>query len=244
MDKSIMVTKIPFLKNLLGVLLTILLTSQFVWAQTDPQLLSHEELRGRAMQFLTTLPGVTHESKIKVNLPDPKLSLVNCDSLEFFLPAGSSQHGNMRLGVSCKAPQAWSLYLVASILQPAMHYITLRAMEKGQSVNPNDVMATPVYEHHPPNGLINDLQELAGRTLIRPLPAGVSLRSNDLHTEPTLTRGQTVKIIATGKGFGITYQGKSLANAMAGETVQVRTQSNHIISGIARTGGIVEVSGN
>ncbi|WP_262966169.1 flagellar basal body P-ring formation chaperone FlgA [Methylobacter psychrophilus] len=239
-----MIITVRFLKNLLGILLIALLPSQFSWAQTDTQLQSHEELRGRAIQFLSSLPGITHESKIKVNLPDPHLSLVNCESLEFFLPAGSGQRGNMRLGARCTAPQSWSLYLIASILQPVTHYITLRAMEKGQTVTANDVMASPVYEHHPPKNLINDLQELAGRTLIRPLPAGASLRSNDLHTEPTLTRGQTVKIIATGKGFGITYEGKSLANAMAGETVQVRTQSNHIISGIARTGGIVEISGH
>ena len=239
-----MVTKVPFLKNLLGILLFALLPRQFVWAQTDPQLQSHEELRGRAMQFLTTLPGITHDTKIKVNLPDPQLSLTTCDALEFFLPTGSNQRGNIRLGVRCTSPQPWSLYLGASILQPAMHYITLRAMEKGQTVNPNDVIATPVYENHPPISLISDPQELAGRTLIRPLRAGVSLRNNDLRTEPTLTRGQTVKIIATGKGFDITYEGKSLANAVAGETVQVRTQSNHIISGIARAGGIVEISGN
>lgn len=239
-----MIITVRFLKNLLGILLIALLPSQFTWAQTDTQLQSHEELRGRAIQFLTSLPGITHDSKIKVNLPDPRLSLVNCESLEFFLPSSSSQRGNIRLGARCTAPQSWSLYLIASILQPVTHYITLRAMEKGRTVTANDVIASPVYEQHPPKGLINDLQELAGRTLIRPLPAGASLRSNDLHTEPTLTRGQTVKIIATGKGFGITYEGKSLASAMAGETVQVRTQSNHIISGIARTGGIVEISGH
>jgi len=239
-----MVTKIPFFKNLLSALLTILLSSQLAWAQTDPQLLSHEELRGRAMQFLTTLPGVTHDTKIKVNLPDPQLTLTTCESLEFYLPTGSNQRGNIRLGARCTLPQAWSIYLGASVLQPAMHYITLRAMQKGQTVTPNDLIATPVYEHHPPAGLVSDLQELGGRTLIRPLRAGVSLRNNDLRTEPILTRGQTVKIIATGKGFGITYEGKSLANAVAGESVQVRTQSNHIISGIARTGGIVEVPGN
>jgi flagella basal body P-ring formation protein FlgA len=239
-----MVTKARFLKTLLCLPLIVLLPTQFVWAQTDTQMQSHEELRGRAIQFLTTLPGVTHDTKIKVNLPDPQLSLAACDSLEFFLPTGSSQRGDIRLGARCTTPQAWSLYLGASILQPVTHYITLRAMEKGQPVNPNDLIATPVYEHHPPAGLISDLQQLTDRTLIRALPAGASLRSNDLRTEPTLIRGQTVKIIATGKGFGITYEGKSLANAMAGETVQVRTPSKQIISGIARAGGIVEVSGN
>ncbi|MEY3288956.1 MAG: flagellar basal body P-ring formation protein FlgA [Pseudomonadota bacterium] len=244
MKKINMVTTIRFFKNLLGILLIAMLSNHYACAQTDTQLQSHEELRGRAIQFLSTLPGVTHESKIKVNLPDPQLSLVSCESLEFFLPTGSNQRGNMRLGARCTAPQVWSLYLGASILQPVTHYITLRAMDKGQTVNPNDLMATSVYEHNPPTGLINDIQQLAGRTLVRPLPAGASLRNNDLRIEPTLIRGQTVKIIATGKGFGITYEGKSLANAAAGETVQVRTQSNHIINGIARTGGIVEVSGN
>ncbi len=239
-----MLTKVPFLKNLLGSLLITLLPSQFVWAQTDPQLQNHEELRDRAMQFLTTLPGVTHDTKINVNLPDPQLSLTTCNALEFFLPAGSHPRGNIRLGARCTAPQSWSLYLGASVLQPAVHYITLRAMEKGQTVNPIDVIATPIYEQHPPTGLVSDPQELAGRTLIRPLRAGVSLRSNDLHTEPTLTRGQSVKIMATGKGFDITYQGTSLANAAVGEVVQVRTPSNHIVSGIARAGGIVEVSGH
>jgi flagella basal body P-ring formation protein FlgA len=64
----------------------------------------------------------------------------------------------------------------------------------------------------------------------------------DLHPEPSLTRGQTVKIIGIGSGFQITRTGQLLANANPGQKTQVRTASKQIITGIARSGGIVEVS--
>jgi flagella basal body P-ring formation protein FlgA len=54
-------------------------------------------------------------------------------------------------------------------------------------------------------------------------------------------QGQNVKTVSNGPGFSVSSEGKALSNAVAGQLVQVRTNSGETVSGIARPGGIVEV---
>jgi len=48
--------------------------------------------------------------------------------------------------------------------------------------------------------------------------------------------------VSTGVGFSVSSEGKALGNALAGQIVQVRTNNGQTVSGIARPGGVVEVS--
>jgi flagella basal body P-ring formation protein FlgA len=55
-------------------------------------------------------------------------------------------------------------------------------------------------------------------------------------------QGQTVKTVSRGAGFSVSSEGRALHNAQEGQIVQVRTPSGQTVSGIARSGGIVEMS--
>ena len=55
-------------------------------------------------------------------------------------------------------------------------------------------------------------------------------------------QGQNVKTISSGAGFSVSSDGKALNNAAEGQVVQVRTNTGQTVSGIARPGGIVEIS--
>jgi flagella basal body P-ring formation protein FlgA len=48
--------------------------------------------------------------------------------------------------------------------------------------------------------------------------------------------------ISNGPGFTVSSSGKALTNALEGQLVQVRTDSGQTVSGIARAGGVVEIS--
>ena len=53
---------------------------------------------------------------------------------------------------------------------------------------------------------------------------------------------EDVKTISSGAGFSVSSDGKALNNAAEGQVVQVRTNTGQTVSGIARPGGIVEIS--
>jgi flagella basal body P-ring formation protein FlgA len=50
-----------------------------------------------------------------------------------------------------------------------------------------------------------------------------------------------VKLVSEGPGFRVSAEGRALGNAADGQLVQVRAPSGQTVSGIARSGGIVEV---
>jgi flagella basal body P-ring formation protein FlgA len=53
--------------------------------------------------------------------------------------------------------------------------------------------------------------------------------------------GDAVQVMAVGTGFAAQTPGKALTAAADGQTAQVALPGGKVLSGIARTGGIVEV---
>ena len=228
--------------RMLLVVLAGLLHSPSAWPETESSYQDLEQLRQQALVFLQHLPGIVSTSRISVGSIDTRLKLTACPKVEFSLPNNSQQRDNIRLSLRCSAPNSWSLFVSASILESKTYFITRTGLDKDHVIQNQDVIATEVFQTHTPPGAISDSQKFLGRSLTHPLFAGVAVRMTDLHPEPSLTRGQTVKIIGIGSGFQITRTGQLLANANPGQKTQVRTASKQIITGIARSGGIVEVS--
>jgi flagella basal body P-ring formation protein FlgA len=74
------------------------------------------------------------------------------------------------------------------------------------------------------------------------LPAGTPLRLDALKSKPVVQQNQAVRIVSRGENFSVSGEGKAIGNAGEGQVVQVRTQRGAIVSGTARTGGIVEIT--
>jgi flagella basal body P-ring formation protein FlgA len=68
------------------------------------------------------------------------------------------------------------------------------------------------------------------------------LRADALRAKQAVTQGQVVRLIAGGAGFQVSGEGRALASAADGQTLQVRTAGGTVISGVARAGGTVEVA--
>ena len=231
----------PYLQ--IGVLLACLVFVENTWPQTFQQQ-DLQLLREQAIQYLKQLPGLSADAQIKVSPVDPQLKLASCSAIEFFLPNNSHQRGNLRLGARCSEPQVWSIYLGASILESKTYFVTRKPLPKDYSIQSSDLVASQVYDSNNSPSLITDPEQITGRILTHPIAAGVALRQQDLRSEASLQRGQIVKIVAKGSGFTISNQGQLLANAIAGQSARVMTASKQIITGIARSGGIVEVAVN
>lgn len=218
-----------------------LITPRFAAADTEMAFQDLEKIRVEALGYLQDLPGFDKSARVTMGTIDTQLRLAACPHLEFSLPGNGNYRGHIRLGVRCPEPNAWSLFLSATVLTPKTYYITRNELSKNHPIQKEDIIATEVFQANTPQGAINDPLQLMGRTLTHPLLAGATVRNTDLQTEPSLARGQTVQIVGVGTGFQITRTGQLLANANAGEPAQVKTASKQIITGIARSGGIVEV---
>jgi flagella basal body P-ring formation protein FlgA len=61
--------------------------------------------------------------------------------------------------------------------------------------------------------------------------------------QPMVVRqGQNVRVVSGGAGFQVSGEGRAMANALAGQVVQVRLASGQVISGIAQNDGSIAVA--
>ncbi len=51
-----------------------------------------------------------------------------------------------------------------------------------------------------------------------------------------------IKLMSSGPGFQVTTEARALNNAAEGQTAQAKTPGGQLVSGIARAGGILEVT--
>lgn len=196
----------------------------------------------QAEQFLRRLPGVNNATQIHVNPIDSSLQLPACDHLVFFLSNPHFNRGSLRLNANCNQPQTWSIFIAATVLDPISYWVSNKALVKNQVLSRHDIAEQKTYHSALGSNLVTGFQQIQGRPLAHDLPAGSSLHLRDFLIDPKLSRGQTVTLLSSKSGFKISNQGKLLSDAIAGERTKVKTSSKQIISGIARSGGIVEIN--
>jgi flagellar basal body P-ring formation protein FlgA len=93
-----------------------------------------------------------------------------------------------------------------------------------------------------PPGTVTDATLALGRTLTMGITSGRPLRSDMLRQPYAVQQGQNVKILSSGKGFRVSSDGRALNNATEGQVAQARTSNGQTLSGIARAGGIIDMS--
>jgi flagellar basal body P-ring formation protein FlgA len=173
---------------------------------------------------------------------DPNLNLAECVAPEVFLPAGSRAWGKTSVGVRCSAPVAWTIYVQANVSIKTQYVIAATPLMQGHIVTEQDVMVAEGDVAQLPPGVFTDASQVIGRTVNMSLIAGSVLRQDMLKLAPVVQQGQAVLVTSNGKGFSVSAEGTALKNASEGQIVQVKVESGQVVSGIAHTGGKVEVS--
>ncbi|WP_291991022.1 flagellar basal body P-ring formation chaperone FlgA [Candidatus Accumulibacter sp. ACC007] len=185
------------------------------------------------------LPGKVTYS---VGRLDQHAQEASCSAYEPFLPQGSRLWGRTTVGVRCLAPDAWTIYVPVQISIAGSYLVTARQLNRGQVISAADVFAQRGDLGSLPASVVTDLAQAIGKTVKNGVAAGQPLRS-DLLTAPwAVQQGQSVKLQSTGAGFSVSNEGKALNNASDGQIAQVRTASGQVVSGVARPGGVVEVT--
>ena len=122
------------------------------------------------------------------------------------------------------------------------YVITAAPLAQGHAVGATDIVKIKGDLTSLPNGIITDASQAIGRTVVISLPSGAPLRGDSLRTQPAVQQGQSVRVVSSGPGFRVSTEARALNNASEGQIAQARTASGQVVSGIAKAGGVVEVS--
>ena len=190
----------------------------------------------------TETQGLPGKVTYTISPLDRRTQLSPCDSFEPFLPAGSRLWGKSTIGVRCLGPSNWTVFIPVRVNVSGPYVVSARPMTAGHLIDADDVTVRNGDLNTLPSKAITDPAQAVGKTVKLGMAAGQPLRSDQLVAPWVVQQGYTVKTVSKGNGFSVSSEGVALANAVAGQAVQVRTPSGQTISGIARPGGIVEVS--
>jgi flagella basal body P-ring formation protein FlgA len=190
-------------------------------------------------------PGLRVE--VKVGQLDPRLKLAPCAQVQPYLPSGTRLWGAARIGLRCvDGATRWNVFLpvTVSVYGPAL--VTATALVAGSTLSAQDLKTAEVDLAARPGAVLTQAQAqadpLVGRTLARALPAGEPLRAADLRARQWFAAGDTVRIVAAGRGWRIHGEGQALNPGVEGLPVRVRTESGRIVSGMAVAERQVEVA--
>jgi len=210
---------------------------------TAPPRQDLDVLRKTAEQFLQTqATGLPGEVRVTIGAIDPRLKLPACTTPQAFLPPSSKAWGRTTVGLRCTVPSNWTIYVSATVKVFGEYIAAAAPLAQGQTIDQADIGKVKGDLSALPAGVITDATEAIGRTAATTIPLGAPLRQDALRNQRAIQQGQGVRVVVNGPGFSVTSDAKALNNANEGQLTQVRTPNGQVISGIAKLGGIVELT--
>jgi flagella basal body P-ring formation protein FlgA len=214
-----------------------------VAADSAQQATSATALRQVVEDYLRTqTQGLPGKVNYRITPIDARTRLAQCSAFEPFQPAGAAPWGKTTVGVRCLGPASWTLYVQVQIGVETRYLVAARRLAAGQVIGENDFVTRNGDLGTLPTNVLMDAEQALGKTVKIGIGAGQPLRGDQLIAPWAVQQGQTVKTVSRGTGFSVSNEGKALNNAQEGQVVHVRTPSGQTVSGIARAGGVVEIS--
>ena len=225
--------------NLFALALFLALCSLPLAARQEPA-----PVRKLIEEFLRVqIKGLPGQASFTIGSLDSLNNLSPCPALDVSFPSGARAWGRTSLVVRCQAEPAWTIYVQVQVRVIGEYLLTARALSQGQLVSEADLARTRGDLTDLPAGILTDPAQAIGKTVAQSVTSGRPLRAEMLRQALVVLQGQSVKLTSTGPGFQVTgSEGKALTNAAEGQVVQVRLANGHVVSGIAKAGGSVEVS--
>ncbi len=202
-------------------------------------------IRAAAGAFLRAQhPGVEHSDlQVRVTALDPRLRLPHCsEPLRTFLAPGSRTLGNTTVGVRCRAPRPWTIYVPARVSIYRKVLVAARPLPRGTRLSAADVRMTRKDVDNLAYGYLSDPTAVQGKLLRRLVPAGMALDPEMLESPPLVKRGQQVVLLAEIGGLQVRMTGLALATGAAGDSIKVRNlSSRRVVEGVIVRTGVVRV---
>ena len=170
-----------------------------------------------------------------------QVQLPACAQLQTFMPLGAKLWGNSSIGVRCSQGADWTLYVPVTVRVQAPVVVATRPLASGKILADEDLTLQMAELTQLPAGVFSSVQDAVGKVLTAGVVAGNPLRQDMLRAPIVVRQGQSVRLIAQGKGFKVSSEGKALSNAAVGQNVQVKAQNGQTVSGVVQADGSIEV---
>lgn len=180
--------------------------------------------------------------EVTVGESEAHARLAPCARAEPFLPAGARVWGRTAIGLRCVSGAAWTTLVPVHVRVWGPAVVATRPLAVGETVAAGDVALDEVELTREPPSLLGDPAEARDKVLVRPVAAGQPVRRDALRARLVLSQGDAVKIVYRGQGFSVSADAQALASAADGQNVRVQTASGRVLTGVARSGRIVEIA--
>lgn len=182
--------------------------------------------------------------RIEARTPDPRLRLTACaQPLQARFPEIRSGIGPRTVvTVHCPGPTRWSVLVPVTVEAEVTVLVASRALARGVRPGPADLIQVTRTVQGFSNSYVNNLSDIEGFHLGRPLAAGTPLERAMLAADPVVRRGESVTLVAMHGGLEIRATGRALADAAPGAPIRVQNvNSLKIVEGRADSSGRVRV---
>jgi flagella basal body P-ring formation protein FlgA len=171
--------------------------------------------------------------QIEVGHLDPRLKLAPCTRITPFVPAGARLWGATRVGLRCDEGARWSVYLPVRVKVFAQALVLAQALPAGTVISEAHLTRAEIDIAGAPGAALQRESQALGHALNRALAAGTALRQSDLRPRQWFAAGDTVRIVARGRGYLAVSEGQALGPGVEGQSARARTETGRIVTGRA-----------
>lgn len=218
------------------------------WAQPERATLEPRSIvrmvEEQLLQDLADAPMARGATRVEVSAGalDSRLRLAACDVPIRIRADLSRETSRVNARVSCSAPTPWSIYVPAQIRLYRPVVVANRALSRGDTVGPNDVILEERDVLSPGASPLLRLEDAIGLSARRTIPANSVLGTNVVEQPVLVHRGDRVSVTSRAGSIAVRTTGEALADGRSGERIRVRNLASEKVIEATVTGpGTVEV---
>jgi flagella basal body P-ring formation protein FlgA len=227
--------------RLAGVALTVLATcAPAAFAQDEagyaPDTAVLRQVETMARSGASAATGATEQTQgvrvdVKVGKLDPRLKLAPCQHIDTYLPPGLPIWGSTRMGLRCtQGAKLWNVSIPIQVSVYAQATVVKAALAAGTVLDAGQLAQAEVDIAAAPGAAVSDPALAVGRTLVRSVAAGATLRQSDLKPRQFFGAGETVRVTALGPGWQVVTEGQAVGAGIEGQPVHVRIEGGRLLT--------------
>ena len=221
----------------------------FPWVAAQSQedgIESLTTIRNTAQTYVKSLmPLSAGKSTVSVGQLDERLRLAHCPAkdLSASLPAGMGLQARSTVGVTCAGPVHWTVFVPVTVESEIQVLVLTHAVNRDARLTAADVSIETRQTAGPGSAFLAKPEELGGRTVRRPLPAGTTLAVDMFAPDLIVRRGQEVTLLSSGGVVEVRATGKAMTDGAAGARIQVQNLSSlRVVEGVIESADLVRVA--